>query len=65
MRLICSERDRLWAEYDAAINSYLAAVKRYAALGSITQVRKPARRWTTPVLRSGGTAASMAAIPRF
>jgi hypothetical protein len=40
MRLICSERDRLWTEYDVAINSYLAAVKRYAALGSITQVRR-------------------------
>jgi hypothetical protein len=39
MRLICSERDRLWAEYNAAINSYVAAVKQYAALGGIAQVR--------------------------
>jgi hypothetical protein len=40
MRQICSERDRLWAEYNAAINSYFAAVKRYAALGGITQVSR-------------------------
>jgi len=39
MRLICSERDRLWTEYNAAINSYIAAVKGYAALGPIAQVR--------------------------
>jgi hypothetical protein len=39
MRLICPEQDRLWAEYNDAINSYITAVKRYAALGSIAQVR--------------------------
>jgi len=40
MRLICSERDRLWGEYNAAINSYIAAIKRYAALGGIAQERR-------------------------
>ena len=30
MRLMCAERDQLWAEYDAALRAYTAAVRQFA-----------------------------------
>ena len=65
MRLMCAERERLWAEYDTTIRRYIAAVDRYL-LGGVRrrwrEQERPATRWTKLVPTSSATAISTAAI---
>ena len=49
MRLMCSERDRLWAEYDALFGVYVRLVMRREARGAahwqaVQQARKAFQR---------------------
>ena len=65
MRLMCAERDRLWAEYDAALRSYLVVVDRWVLGGEQWRWRKegkPTINFTKLVATSYGTSRSTAAI---